>query len=144
MRVRHVPQGSAAGPLPGADCRNPGRPFSQQLNSTQNMNYYTDVLKKYTVFTGRARRKEYWMFVLFNFIIAIVLSVLSRALHFNIVLIYDLAVLLPSIAVGIRRMHDTNHSGWWLLLPIVNLIFAIMEGDKGENRFGPDPKAGSA
>jgi uncharacterized membrane protein YhaH (DUF805 family) len=108
------------------------------------MNYYIAVLKKYTVFTGRCRRKEYWMFVLVNIIIAIVLSVVSRAVHLNIVLIYDLAVLLPGLAAGIRRMHDTNHSGWWILLPIVNLVFAIMDGDKGENRFGPDPKAASA
>jgi len=108
------------------------------------MNYYVAVLKKYTVFTGRCRRKEYWMFVLVNIIIAIVLSVVSRAVHLNIVLIYDLAVLLPGLAAGIRRMHDTNHSGWWILLPIVNLVFAIMDGDKGENRFGPDPKAASA
>jgi uncharacterized membrane protein YhaH (DUF805 family) len=108
------------------------------------MNYYIAVLKKYTVFTGRARRKEYWMFVLVNVIIAIILGILSRAVHLNIVLIYDLAVLLPGLAAGIRRMHDTNHSGWWILLPIVNLIFAIIEGDKGENRFGPDPKTASA
>lgn len=107
------------------------------------MNYYIAVLKKYTVFTGRCRRKEYWMFALVNFIIAVVLLVLSRAVHVNILLIYDLAVLLPAIAAGIRRMHDTNHSGWWILLPLVNLVFAIMDGDKGENRFGPDPKAAS-
>jgi uncharacterized membrane protein YhaH (DUF805 family) len=72
-------------------------------------------------------------------------GVLTRAIGYQINLlgIYDLAILLPAIGAGIRRMHDTNHSGWWILLPIVNLIFAIIEGDKGENRFGPDPKISS-
>ena len=54
--------------------------------------------------------------------------------------LYSLAVLLPSVAVGVRRMHDTDHSGWWILLPIVNLIFACTEGTRGPNRFGADPK----
>jgi uncharacterized membrane protein YhaH (DUF805 family) len=54
--------------------------------------------------------------------------------------LYQLAVLIPAIAVGIRRMHDTNHRGWWLLVPIVNLIFAVRDSDSGDNRFGPNPK----
>jgi uncharacterized membrane protein YhaH (DUF805 family) len=106
------------------------------------MNWYLEVLKKYTVFTGRARRQEYWMFFLFNIIIAFVLGFIGGLVGVHAILsnIYSLAVLIPSIAVGIRRMHDTDHSGWWLLVPIVNLVFAIMEGTRGDNRFGLDPK----
>jgi uncharacterized membrane protein YhaH (DUF805 family) len=107
------------------------------------MNYYLDVLKKYAVFSGRARRKEYWMFVLFSFFVSIAIMVIQRLLGIgvNLLQLYDLVILLPAIGAGIRRMHDTNHSGWWILLPIVNLIFAVTEGDSGENRFGTDPKA---
>ena len=112
------------------------------------MHWYIDVLKKYAVFNGRARRKEYWMFFLFNIIVAIVLGIVDGILGIaaqsgQSVLgsVYSLAVLIPSIAVGVRRMHDTDHSGWWLLFPIVNLVFAVTEGQRGDNRFGPDPKA---
>jgi uncharacterized membrane protein YhaH (DUF805 family) len=107
------------------------------------MNWYIEVLKKYAVFDGRARRKEYWMFFLFNFIIAFALGFFAglAGLPAFVAQIYSLAVLIPAIAVGIRRMHDTDHSGWWLLFPIVNLIFAVTEGTRGDNRFGPDPKA---
>ncbi len=107
------------------------------------MNWYVGVLKKYAVFSGRARRTEYWMFILFNVIISIVLGVLEGLVGGPGILstLYNLAVLIPAIAVGVRRMHDTDHSGWWLLLPIVNLIFALMEGTRAANRFGPDPKA---
>ncbi|MFH2067917.1 MAG: DUF805 domain-containing protein [Candidatus Omnitrophota bacterium] len=111
------------------------------------MNWYLEVLKKYAVFSGRARRKEYWMFALFNFIVVFVLELIGGGLKSSMgsysvpSLIYQLAVLLPSIAVGVRRMHDTNHNGWWIICPIVNLVFAVIEGTKGENRYGPDPKA---
>ena len=112
------------------------------------MHWYVMVLKKYAVFSGRARRKEYWMFVLFNFLIAVALSLVEGILAIAperdesvLATIYQLAILIPAIAVGVRRMHDTDHSGWWLLLPIVNLVFAVREGQNGENRFGPDPKA---
>ena len=112
------------------------------------MNWYLKVLKQYAVFSGRARRKEYWMFFLFNLLISLALAFMEGLLGIarnndQSVLsnIYSLAVLIPSIAVGIRRMHDTNRSGWWLLLPIVNLIFLAQDGQSGENRFGPDPKA---
>lgn len=107
------------------------------------MNQYLTVLKKYAVFSGRARRSEYWMFFLFNFLAAVVLTIVGGLIGDNGVLsgVYQLAVLIPSIAVGVRRMHDTDHRGWWLLLPIVNLIFAVIDGDRRENRFGPDPKA---
>lgn len=110
------------------------------------MSWYLAVLKKYAVFSGRARRKEYWMFVLFNFIISFVLGFIEGLAGGPgiIVNIYGLAVLIPGIAVYVRRMHDSNHSGWWLLFPIVNLVFACTEGTRGDNRFGPDPKGGSA
>lgn len=112
------------------------------------MNWYIGVLKKYAQFSGRARRKEYWMFFLFSIIVVIILGFVSGMLNLGngysspLVSLYDLAVLLPSIAVGVRRMHDTDHSGWWLLFPIVNLVFAVTGGTSGDNRFGPDPKAG--
>jgi uncharacterized membrane protein YhaH (DUF805 family) len=112
------------------------------------MNYYITVLKKYAVFDGRARRAEYWYFVLFNIIIVIVLGIIevmsgSATLSDQSILvrIYDLAVLIPSIAVGIRRMHDVNKSGWYLLIPLYNLILALTDGTKGDNQYGPDPKA---
>jgi uncharacterized membrane protein YhaH (DUF805 family) len=114
------------------------------------MSWYLAVLKKYAVFSGRARRKEYWMFMLFNMIIVFGLGIIEGILGIAadsdqsiLATIYQLAVLIPSIAVGVRRMQDTDHSGWWLLFPIVNLVFACTEGTGGDNRFGEDPKAGS-
>jgi uncharacterized membrane protein YhaH (DUF805 family) len=110
------------------------------------MKWYIKVLKNYAVFSGRASRTEYWMFFLFNIIFSFLLGVLEGILSSvtktdQRVLgnIYSLAVLIPSIAVGCRRMHDTNRSGWWLIVPIVSLIFLVGEGTKGNNKFGPDP-----
>jgi uncharacterized membrane protein YhaH (DUF805 family) len=120
------------------------------------MQWYTDVLKKYVEFSGRARRKEFWMFALISTIISIVLSIIDRIIgtDFNngsngvLQSIYGLAVLLPSIAVGVRRMHDTNRSGWWVLinlLPCIGwiwfIVLAAQEGVAGDNQYGPDPKA---
>jgi len=112
------------------------------------MNWYIEVLKKYIQFSGRAHRREFWTFYIINVIIAVLLGVIEGFVRNTsgsnlsiIASIYQLAVLLPSIAVGIRRMHDTNHSGWWLLVPVVNLVFALSEGKSGDNRFGPDPKS---
>ena len=85
------------------------------------MKWYLDVLKKYAVFSGRARRKEYWMFFLFNLIIAAVLGFIEGIVGIApesgqsvLVAIYQLAILIPAIGVGVRRMHDTDHSGWRL------------------------------
>jgi uncharacterized membrane protein YhaH (DUF805 family) len=110
------------------------------------MNWYLAVLKKYAVFHGRARRKEYWMFFLINIIIAFGLGLIEGLAGINpntgrsvLADFYQLAILLPSIAVGIRRMHDVNRSGWLMLVPIYNLFLAVKPGDVGENRFGPDP-----
>ncbi len=108
------------------------------------MNWYMTVLKKYAEFNGRARRTEFWMFVLINAIIGWALNFVGMMLLGEsggmLGFIYNLAVLLPSIGVGIRRMHDTNRSGWWILLPFVNIYFWILEGDRGPNKYGPDPK----
>jgi uncharacterized membrane protein YhaH (DUF805 family) len=91
------------------------------------MNWYIGVLKNYTGFDGRARRMEYWWFTLINVIIAIVLSVIGVVTHIGpwLNLVYSLAVLLPSLAVCIRRLHDTNRSGWWLLIGLVPFVGAI-------------------
>ena len=114
------------------------------------MDWYVAVLKKYAVFEGRARRKEYWMFFLFNIIIAVVLGILQRASGvFGIIsMLYSLAVLVPSIAVGVRRLHDTDRSGWWLLIGLVPLVgviilivFFVQPGKAGQNQYGSDPKA---
>ncbi len=120
------------------------------------MNWYLKVLKNYVGFSGRARRTEYWMFTLFSVIAAIIAMVLDNLLglassqlgYGPIYGLYALAVLLPSIAVGVRRLHDTDKSGWWMLIglipllgAIVLLVFFVLEGTHGENRYGPDPKA---
>ena len=114
------------------------------------MNWYLDVLKKYAVFNGRARRKEYWMFFLFNIIIAVVLGFVEGLVGGPGVVgaLYGLAVLIPGIAVGVRRLHDTNRTGWWLLIglipligAIVLLIFFVQDSQAGENQYGPNPKA---
>ncbi|MEO6054340.1 MAG: DUF805 domain-containing protein [Chthoniobacterales bacterium] len=113
------------------------------------MNWYIEVLKKYAVFEGRARRKEYWMFVLFNVIIAVVLGLLDGMIHGRGIIngLYSLAVLLPGIAVTVRRLHDTDRSGWWLLIglvpvigAIVLLVFMVLDGTPGENKYGQNPK----
>lgn len=112
------------------------------------MNWYISVLKKYAQFSGRARRQEFWMFTLINLIITIALMVIGGVVGFPLLSsIYSLAVLLPSIGVGVRRLHDTNRSGWFMLLcliPLVNFVliyFLAIEGQKEENQYGPDPKA---
>ena len=123
------------------------------------MNWYLECLRKYGVFGGRARRKEYWYFVLFNIIISIVLAVIdvatgSFSAEGGIGLlggIYVLAVLIPGVAVTVRRLHDTDHSGWWLLIPLIPIIgaivlfvFSVQDSNAGENKYGPSPKAAEA
>lgn len=113
------------------------------------MEWYIRVLKNYVGFEGRARRKEYWMFVLFSIIVSIVLSIIQSILRLEAVLtsLYSLAVLLPSLAVGARRLHDTGRSGWWLLISLIPLIgsiilivFMCQDSESNANRFGPNPK----
>lgn len=107
------------------------------------MNWYLEVLKKYAVFSGRARRKEYWYFGLFSTIISIILVVIGVKTGITYAnTLYSLAVLIPSIAVGVRRMHDIDKSGWFILIPIYNLILACTNGTVGPNEYGEDPKGG--
>ena len=120
------------------------------------MDWYFEVLRKYAVFQGRARRKEYWWFTLFNIIISILLAVIDGATgNFDAETgyglfgtIYALAVLIPSIAVSVRRLHDTGRSGWWLLillLPLIGviviLVFMLLDSNAEDNEYGPPPKA---
>lgn len=118
------------------------------------MNWYLDVLKKYVDFSGRARRQEYWMFALINTIIYLILAVIEYAVGGSREVgrsalggIYSLAVLLPSLGVSVRRLHDTGRSGWWLLLNlipcvggIIYLVFMIEDSQVGDNQYGPNPK----
>ena len=112
------------------------------------MNWYLGVLKKYAVFSGRARRTEYWMFFLFNIIILIVLGFLEGIFGSPGILstIYGLAVFIPSIAVAVRRLHDIGRTGWWVLIglipfigAIVLIIFFVLESQPGANQYGPNP-----
>ena len=124
-----------------------------------NFNYYIDVLKKYAVFSGRARRAEYWTFVLINFIVVLVLEIPvigsgmnsdSPALSFVFACIaglYGLGTVLPALGVIIRRLHDTGKSGWyylWILVPIIGaiivLIALVTDSQPGDNQYGPNPK----
>ena len=91
------------------------------------MKYFIEGLKKYAEFEGRARRKEYWMFILFYFIFTIAAVVLDEILGSEpvIYIVYGLVLILPYLAVTVRRLHDTNRSGWWILLPCIPLIIAI-------------------
>jgi uncharacterized membrane protein YhaH (DUF805 family) len=113
------------------------------------MEWYIKVLKNYVGFQGRARRKEYWMFILFSFIVSVILAILESIIGAKDVLtgLYSLAVLLPSLAVGVRRLHDTGRSGWWLLLcliPIIGsiivLVFTCQDSEPTANQYGPNPK----
>ena len=113
------------------------------------MNYFLDVVKnKYAQFNGRARRAEYWYFVLFNVIISIIVNVLVRATGSTAIAgiggLISLALLVPGIAVAIRRMHDVGKSGWFILIPIYNIILAATEGTRGPNEYGEDPKGALA
>lgn len=125
------------------------------------MEWYLKVVRdNYANFNGRARRMEYWMFELVNFLIIIglvivgsILSAVTRSggivyLFIALYCLYGLAMLIPSLAVSVRRMHDTGRSGWWLLINLVPfiggiwfLVLTILEGDPGNNAYGASPKA---
>ena len=108
------------------------------------MNYYVKVLQNYVNFNGRARRSESWYFFLFNVIISFALAIIGTMVSSKLSIvsnIYALAVLLPSIAVAIRRMHDVGKSGWFCLIPIYNIILCATAGNVGDNEYGGDPKA---
>jgi len=112
-------------------------------------------LKRYADFQGRSRRKEYWMYTLFIFLVSMVLTMIDLGMGtgtptgFGILSgLFSLAILIPSIAVGVRRLHDTDRSGWWILIGlipligfIVLLVFYVQDGTPGTNKFGASPKA---
>jgi uncharacterized membrane protein YhaH (DUF805 family) len=135
-------------------------------------------LKRYSVFSGRSRRKEFWLFMLLMLIISMVARMIDRALGMSgmfgglygpVSLLAFLALLTPQFSVSVRRLHDTGRSGWWVLLgflpavtvalsmmtgievlnllslvALVLLYFFVLDGTRGPNQYGPDPKADSA
>jgi len=111
--------------------------------------YLKCIKQQYADFDGRARRTEYWMFTLVNILISIVVTIVGRIIHVPVLgSLYGLAVLVPGIAVGVRRMHDIGKSGWWVLIALIPLIGTIWiiillatNGDQGSNQYGADPKA---
>ena len=120
------------------------------------MKWFLDALKnKYATFEGRARRKEYWFFVLCYFLVLLALLLADAATgtfseEAGVGLLsglYLLATLVPSLAVTVRRLHDTDRSGWWVLIGVIPLIgdivlivFTVQDSQPGANRFGPNPK----
>ena len=100
------------------------------------MHYYLKALRNYAVFSGRASRAEYWYFISFDFVISLGFSLGGYILVF----LYRLVVTIPAIAVGVRRMHDVNKSGWYILIPIYNIVLYFRDGTKGDNKYGSDPK----
>jgi len=122
------------------------------------MSWFLAALKKYADFSGRARRSEYWFFTLFYLLIYIALLVLSAlagrhggAIVGILLLVYLLAMLIPSLSVTVRRLHDTDRSGWWVLISLVPLIggiillvFLAQDSHTGDNRFGLNPKEATA
>ena len=122
------------------------------------LDWMTMALKRYSDFSGRSRRMEFWMFVVLNIIVNVIASVVDSILGMSgmvaglygpLTLLAMLVLLIPGIAVSIRRLHDQDKSGWFVLLAfipilggLVLLVFMFLEGTKGGNKFGPDPKAG--
>ena len=119
------------------------------------MSWYLEVLQKYAVFDGRARRKEYWVFLLINILVSVVLIAIDNLIgtfspQVGVGLLqglYSLAILIPSIAVTVRRLHDTGRTGWWILISLVPLIggivllvFMVLDSEPETNEYGPNPK----
>ena len=112
------------------------------------MHWYMEVLRKYAEFGGRARRSEYWWFVLINTLASFALLAVDMFVGTGFLYyLYALAVLIPSLAVGVRRLHDTGRSGWWLLIAfipligaIILLVFLFQDSEPGTNQYGPNPK----
>jgi uncharacterized membrane protein YhaH (DUF805 family) len=119
------------------------------------MNWYLEVLEKYAEFNGRAGRQEYWFFLLFNILISAFLATIdyfTGTFNFETGVgllsgIYSLAVLIPGIAVTVRRLHDIDRSGWWLLISLIPIvggitlfIFMVLDSTPGNNEYGPNPK----
>lgn len=115
----------------------------------KRVNEYIKALKMYVEFTGRSRRKNYWMFMLVNIVISVVLQVVENLLFGSSYLgwLYSLALFLPSLGLGVRRLHDISKSGWFLLLgfipligAIILIVFAAQDSKPGDNQYGPNPK----
>lgn len=119
------------------------------------MNWYLKVLRQYGDFKGRARRMEYWMFVLFNVFISIILLIIDNLVgiafkdidYGPLYLTYCLFIIMPSLAVAVRRLHDSGRSGWWILISLIPflggiwlLVLLLMDSDPGDNKYGPNPK----
>jgi uncharacterized membrane protein YhaH (DUF805 family) len=114
------------------------------------MNWYLAAIKKYAVFSGRARRSEYWYFVLFNFIGFILLLKVAELINndgsFVVMSLFTIGLFLPGLAVAVRRLHDIGKSGWFLLIWFIPfggiwlIVSLATEGVKGSNEYGPDPK----
>jgi uncharacterized membrane protein YhaH (DUF805 family) len=115
------------------------------------MNWYIEAWKKYAVFGGRGRRQEYWYFVLFHILLYVLLSIITGVIGGKIgaslLSLYSVAVFLPGLAATVRRLHDTNRSGWWLLITlvpvvgaIVLLVFLAQESHAIDNQYGPRPE----
>lgn len=120
------------------------------------MQWYAKVLCQYADFNGRARRTEYWMFALVSVIVGLLLALVDEVVFVGpglsttgwLATAYSVALIVPTLAVGARRLHDTGRSGWWLLIGLIPLIgtivlvvFFALEGQRSSNAFGPDPKA---
>lgn len=119
-----------------------------------SMYWYLEVLKKYAVFDGRARRREYWVFALVNLVIFFLLGWIEGILgiapttqYSVLATLFFLAVFLPSLAVSVRRLHDTGRSGWWVLIGLIPFIgwlvlfvFCVLDSQPGQNQYGPNPK----
>lgn len=113
------------------------------------MDFYLKAMKQYADFNGRARRKEYWMFTLFYVIAIVVASIIDGIIGYPIVAgIAVLAHIIPGLAVGVRRMHDLDKSGWMLLVSIIPIVggiwlfvLTVLDGTPGDNQYGPNPKA---
>lgn len=101
---------------------------------------YQGTFQQYATFSGRASRREYWTFFLVNFAVSFLLGLLDGSGEVGwFSTIFSLATFLPSLAVAVRRMHDVGKSGWFILIPIYNIILTLTEGDRGSNEYGPDP-----
>lgn len=119
------------------------------------MKWYKKVLRQYADFSGRAQRKEYWMFMLFHVLIAMAFGAVDTLIgtwdsdtgYGLFTTLYNLAVLVPLLAVSVRRLHDTGRSAWWYLIWLIPgigwlifLVFMVLDSEQGENEYGPNPK----
>ncbi|MDR2731152.1 MAG: DUF805 domain-containing protein [Treponema sp.] len=125
-----------------------------ELFGIEILENFIEVIKKYTVIEGRARRREFWMFALASFIIGVIFAILAVIPILGIIFsiassLFYLATIVPGFTVGVRRLHDRDKSGWFILLMLIPLVGGIillvwcaMEGTSGRNKYGPDPKDG--